>query len=255
MITPQPPSQAPQQPPQQSAHQAPQQFTAVFEEKIIYNDKYVEYHFELQQPHRMEFAAGQYVSMKVSERGDRRSYSICSSPLVQHGFELLLDVSPHGIGTQYIENLNFGDQVEVLAPLGGFVIQQQLQEEEFVFVATGSGIAPFRSMLLDLLQGQHDTRPITLYWGLRHAQHLFWQNDFLDLAQAFPNFKFHPVISQAVDEWPLCRGRVTDCLSIHELPKQAGYYLCGNAAMITEVNTLLQQKGVLEQNIHYEKFY
>ena len=122
-------------------------------------------------------------------------------------------------------------------------------------MATGSCIAPFHSMVLHLLHEKQDTREITLYWGLRYAQDLFWQNDFQDLAEAFPNFKFHPVLSKAPDVWPLCRGRVTDCLSVHGAPATTGYYLCGNDHMVKDAITLLQQAGVPVEHIHHEKFY
>lgn len=237
------------------ASMPPQLFQARLEDTIVHNQKFTQYHFELAQPHRLEFAAGQYVSMKVSDRGERRSYSICSNPGVQHGFELLIDITPGGVGSQYLQNLKLGDVVEVLAPMGVFTLNGPQTEKALAFVATGSGIAPFRSMVQYLLQEQHDQRPITLYWGLRYAQDLFWQNDFQDMAEAFPNFKFHPVLSKAPDEWPLCRGRVTDCLSVHGVNAETGFYLCGNDHMVKDSIALLQQAGVPAEHVHHEKFY
>lgn len=237
--------------------QPPQRYLAKLEDKTVHNDKFVQYKFECTQPHRMEFVAGQYVSIKVAENGTRRSYSISSSPGIQHGFETLVDIEPAGIGCQFLGNLKFGDEIELLAPLGQFVIDTQLGEEEVVLVATGSGISPFMSMVQDLLQEKQDTRPITLYWGMRYAEHLFWQDEFRLLAENFANFKFHPVLSKAPEEWPLCRGRVTDCLSVHQLSQstKAGYYLCGSAPMIADVSQVLAGRGVQPEYIHHEKFY
>ena len=99
------------------------------------------------------------------------------------------------------------------------------------------------------------SRPIILYWGLRHAEDLIYQDEFQQLSTAFPNFKFHPVLSQSPNEWSLCRGRVTDCLSIHDLMPNSGYYLCGNQTMIADVITVLTQRGVAAEKIHHEKFY
>jgi len=62
-------------------------------------------------------------------------------------------------------------------------------------------------------------------------------------------------MSQARQEWPLCRGHVTDCLAIHAVPVNAGFYLCGNTAMVQDVKKVLIDKGVAEANIHHEKFY
>ena len=83
----------------------PQQFKARLEDRIVHNDKYIQCSFELTQPFRMPFLAGQYVSIKVSDRGDRRSYSICSPPGIEHGFELMVDVRPQGLGSKFLQNL------------------------------------------------------------------------------------------------------------------------------------------------------
>jgi CDP-4-dehydro-6-deoxyglucose reductase, E3 len=234
--------------------QPPQQYTARVEDITIFNDKYVRFFFEVEQPHTLTFAAGQYVSIKVAEDGTRRSYSICSRPDISHGFELLIDLTPQGPGTVYLKNLKVGDTISFLAPLGRFVLSDQ-PAAAISFVATGSGIAPFRSMILDLLQLQGDARPITLYWGLRYVEQMFWQDEFSELSEAFPNFSFHPVISKPVPEWPLCRGRVTDCLSVHAQAPQTAYYLCGNAGMITDTLQLLANQGVPAEYVHHEKFF
>ncbi|NCN82693.1 MAG: hypothetical protein GW947_01885 [Candidatus Pacebacteria bacterium] len=233
----------------------PKQYRAKLEDKQQLNERFVQYYFELVEPNELVFSAGQYASLKVSEKGERRSYSICSSPAVSHGFELLIDHQPAGVGCTYLENLQFGQEIELLAPLGIFTIVADEAETSLALVATGSGIAPFRSMLLERLQVVKDTRPITLYWGMRHANTLFWEDEFEELAQSFPNFSFHPVLSQAEQAWPLCRGRVTDCLNTHEQAAGVGYYLCGSTKMITDVSQTVLAKGVTEQRIHHEKFY
>lgn len=233
----------------------PKQYRAKLEDKAQLNERFVQYHFELVEPNELTFAAGQYASIKVSEKGERRSYSICSSPAVSHGFELLVDHKPAGIGCTYLENMVFGQEIEFLAPLGIFTIVPDETETSLALIATGSGIAPFRSMLFEQLQVKHDARPITLHWGMRHANNLFWEDEFEELAQSFPNFSFHPVISQPEQAWPLCRGRVTDCLSTHELAAGTGYYLCGNAQMIEDVTQTLLAKSVTAEHIHHEKFY
>lgn len=233
----------------------PKPYTARLADKRIYNPKFEQYSFELVSPNTLEFQAGQYVSFAVSDQGHRRSWSISSSPDVANRFEIVIDPAPMGIGTQFLQGLALGQEVQVLAPLGQFVIDESGVEQAIVFVATGVGLTPFRSMILDLLQVKNDPREIILHWGLRHVEELIWQDEFTELSKHFPNFRFHPVISQAPQEWPLCRGRVTDCLSVHELPAGAGYYLCGNEKMIGDVTNLLATKGVPPERIHREKFY
>jgi len=233
----------------------PQQFKARIEDRVIQNDKFFTISFELIEPGAMEFKAGQYVSIKVDAAGTRRSYSIASRPDINHGFELAIDVTPGGVGTTFLRDMPLGTEVEVLGPLGSFVIADDPTEKAIVLVGTGSGIAPLRSMLLDLLQVKQDTRPIILHWGIRFVESLFWENEFQDIVERFPNFKFHPVVSKAIDGWTLCRGRVTDCLSTHELPTEAGYYLCGGKPMIESVVKLLGERGIAPEHIHHEKFF
>ncbi|MEN8253145.1 MAG: FAD-binding oxidoreductase [Patescibacteria group bacterium] len=232
----------------------PQQFTAKLQDKIDLNDKYVKYSFELIEPNKMEFLAGQYISIKVNENGSRRSYSICSSPKVDHGFELLVDIEPNGVGVSYLQSLNFGDEISFLGPMGIFVVDEK-QTDELVFVATGSGIAPFHSMVLDLLQNKGEQRKITLYWGMRYSKQIFWLDEFKELMDNFSQFNFHPVLSKAEPGWTLCHGRVTDCLMVHGFPANGDYYLCGSKAMIEESGEILKKSGISKEKIHFEKFW
>ena len=232
-----------------------QQFTAKLEDKVELNDKYVQYSFELVSPNKMEFSAGQYISIKVDEKGTRRSYSIFSSPSVDHGFDLLVDIEPNGIGVSYLQSLQFGDEISFLGPLGIFVVNQENQTDELVFIATGSGFAPFHSMILDLLQSKKTQRKITLYWGMRYSKHIFWLDEFQSLMDNFANFSFHPVLSKAEKGWTLCHGRVTDCLMVHGFPENGDYYLCGSKDMIEDSQKLLTEGGISSEKIHFEKFW
>jgi len=236
----------------------PQQFTAKLKERIEYNPKFTLFQFEVSLPHRLDFIAGQYVSLKVSAKGDRRSYSIVTPPELAHQLDLLIDQAPNGLGCQYLRSLEFGQEVPFLAPLGLFFVadQEKVTEEQLVFIATGSGIAPFQSMILDQLQTKKDPRAITLYWGLRHESDLFLLEQFQELAETHPNFTFYPILSQAQDDWNLSRGRVTDIVSVHTHQKKTGFYLCGNPHMIKDMEKiLLNEKNVLKENIHQESFF
>ncbi len=233
----------------------PQLFSAKLADKLTLSHKFIQLFFELVTPNYLEFTAGQYISIAVHPDGHRRAYSICSSPGKSHGFELLVEIFPSGMGSEFLNTLQFGDEITFLAPLGTFTVAPEIKDQPVTFVATGSGIAPFRSMILDQLQQQGRTLPITSYWGLRHSEDLFWQDEFQQLADEYPQFHFHPVLSQPGAEWPLCTGRVTDCLFVHELTPAAQYYLCGSSAMIEDTTRLLTERGVEKELIHREKFY
>lgn len=237
-----------------------QKFTARVADAQQITQKYLHLYVELIKPHRLEFTAGQYIILNIPGSEQNKNYSIASSPAIDHAIELLIDIAPHGVGTTYIQGLKAGDSISFMAPAGMFTISQPGTptgdaEKSLVCIASGSGITPIRSMILDQLQTRGDTRPITLYWGLRHEGDLCWLEDWEELEKSFTNFTFHPVLSQAEATWTLCRGRVTDCLFVHPFPANGGYYICGNRIMIEDTAKLVQSKGVQEQYIHHEKFY
>ncbi len=241
-----------------------QTFSARLSEKQIYNDIYTLFHFELTTPPRIQFTAGQYVLLRVPNTPYRRSYSIASEPDLEHAIQLLVDLRPQGEATRYLGGLELGDEIEFMGPLGTFTVpprdsEHGKEEDSLWFVATGSGIAPYRSMIEDLLVDDADARPITLVWGLRHAEHQFWYDEFMQLAEQHANFTFRPILSQPPAEWPLDRGRVTDILLAHQFEEEdlsrIGFFLCGGSSMIEDARAILQKRGVLEQQIHLEKFY
>jgi ferredoxin-NADP reductase len=234
----------------------PKLYTATLVERIDLTEKFIHLKFELVEPHTLEFVAGQYASISMPDGQSRRSYSMCHSPSSTHGFELMVDVSPGGIGSTYLNNLKIGEQIVALSPLGRFTVEPFWERTTpIVFIATGSGITPYRSMISALFEAGQTQRPMTLFWGLRNVKDLFWQDEFQRLAQQYPSFHFHPVISRPEVEWPLCVGRVTDCLTIHQLPADADYLLCGNASMIQDATLKLEQLGVPKDRLHFEKFY
>jgi NAD(P)H-flavin reductase len=234
-------------------------YTAKLTQRRDFNETFFQLYFELMEPNRLEFKSGQYVLLNVPGEGKKKSYSICSSPQTQHAIELLIDSAPDGPGSRYLKALKVGETITFMAPFGNFVLPPvgsplEQAETSLAFVATGSGIAPMPSFLDDLLVARGDKRPITLYWGLRYAEDQFWYEEFSEMAQIHPNFRFHPVLSRAPEEWPLCRGRVTDCLTVHAQAPNTGYYLCGSSAMIDDVSAILAKQGVLKEHIHHERF-
>jgi len=233
-----------------------QQFKGKVSEHILMNEKFQYLHIELMEPHRIEFKAGQFVSIDVG--GERRSYSIASVPAMDHAIEICVDISPGGKGSTYLKNLKPGDVVSFLGPLGEFVIKEENKEKEkkLLLIATGSGIASIRSMVLDLLEEKNDKRFIKLHWGLRFVEDMFWEDDFRRLHKHYDNFNFHLTLSKPPEKWPLCSGHVTECVEVEiKLGVDWGVYLCGNKAMIDEVSELVQKKGVVKEQIYFEKFF
>lgn len=122
-----------------------------------------------------------------------------------------------------------------------------------MFVATGTGIAPIRSMILAQLQRAPD-RPITLFWGLRSQRDLYWQEEWAALATAHPNFSVATTLSRPEPGWQGACGRVTTLVEERmSFVNNLAVYLCGGSGMIKDVTARLQAKGLCP--IYREKYY
>lgn len=251
----------------------PQKYIARVSDKycVSENEKYVYIKFELVSPDRISFEAGQYVSIKINEAGERRSYSIASTPSDDHGFHLLVEIVEGGKGSNFLNNLVVGQEVEVLAPMGQFVVNADTSarqhintctrenvETKLLFVATGSGIVPLWSMINDQLITKSEKRQMRLHWGMRSEDDLFFVDKLERLANEHSNFVYDVVLSKPSLEWGLCSGHVQDCLERDFGPK-AGLveweaYVCGRPEMIEAVSSKMIALGMLTQNIHHEKY-
>lgn len=206
---------------------------------------------EFEKPY--EFAAGQYVSLKVADDGMRRSYSIASNP-DGSSIELLVDVAPMGVGSKYVLGLNIGDSVEVLGPMGHFVLAEPTKN--VLFVATGSGIVPFRPMIREFLEKRGFKGEVHLDWGMRYEEDLFWIDEFKKLEIDHPNFRFDVVLSKPTKDWSACSGHVNDCLMKHRANWEGWEaYLCGSQQMVADVNAVLMKLGIKQEEIRFEKFF
>lgn len=210
----------------------------------------------LREPQEIQFKAGQFVSFEIPKEGlpfpVTRPYSIASPPSTRDRVRLLFNLVAGGPGSTYLYGLKEGEQVAFKGPAGSFFLRDE-PTKHLLFVATGTGIAPFRSMLLSLLE-RNTGQPLTLYWGLRYERDLYYQDELAEWAARYPAFTFITTLSQPGPAWRGAQGRVTTLVrervtSVANL----ALYLCGNGAMIKEVTALIQEKGLCP--IYREKYY
>lgn len=213
------------------------------------------HHFVIKTEEEFNFKPGQFISIKVDPQ-KINSYSIAGQPS-KNEFELLVDIGPGGLGSKYFEHLKVGDEIIHLSPAGIFTPKLDDGCQSLVFLATGSGIAPIKSMI-DSLLASGDNRPIILYFGLRHNTDVFWQEYFEKLSQSHPNFTFKLCLSQPDDNWNGNRGRITQIFKqdVASNPiSNSSAYICGNKNMIEDGVQLLKELGCPENHIYYEKYY
>lgn len=230
----------------------PQKYQAVISEKKWIAKKVIEVHFLLKNPEEIVFTAGQTMMIYIAQ-GINRSMSIASSPLSSRELTICWDVSPMGPGAHWLLDHTIGDSVEFMAPLGVFTFDTE-SKRKAIFMATGTGIAPFRSFL-DTFLAQGLLHEAELYWGLRHEEDIFWKDIFETYQANNPHFSFHLSLSQPSETWTGKKGHITQHVFSNQIQKDADYYLCGSGAMVQEVYTRLSQEGVDEKQIKRELFF
>jgi CDP-4-dehydro-6-deoxyglucose reductase len=204
----------------------------------------------------VDYLPGQFVSLKVSEEGLRRSYSVASLS-GKKVIDLVVDIAPMGVGSQYVLGLKVGESVEVIGFLGKFTVNEDILEsrKELLFVGTGTGIAPLKPMIEDLLVNKGFRGQVYLVWGMRYETDLYWIKEIDKLQRDFDNFHFETVLSKPGSSWPGIQGHVGDFIREMNLEwKKINVYLCGNPEMITEVREILINKEVTEERILHERF-
>ena len=210
----------------------------------------------LVEPPRITFKAGQFLSFEVGQDALKRTivrpYSIASPPSRPDVITLLFNLVPGGPGSTYLFSLRVGDETQFKGPTGAFYLRDD-PARDLLFVATGTGIAPLRSMLYALSE-RGFPRPVTLYWGLRSQRDLYYQDELEALARAHPNISFVTTLSRPEEGWTGERGRVTPLVEARIASVQnLAVYLCGNEGMIKDVTAVLQKKGLCP--IYREKYY
>jgi len=199
------------------------------------------------------YKPGQYISVKVAD-SRINCYSIATDE-GENKFSLLIDTSPGGPGSKYFENLKAGDKITFLGPFGTFIFKLDNTVKHILFLGTGSGCAPLRCIIDNLLKVEHVQTPMTLYLGLRYQAEIFWQDYFEKLSKDYPNFNFVLVISKPDAGWQGKSGHITDFIS-QGFSSMSGLaaYLCGNISMIEEATDILISHGLAKEKIYTEKF-
>jgi NAD(P)H-flavin reductase len=228
----------------------PQKFTAIVLSKEKISAKVYLVRFSV--PLTFTFIAGQTVMMYVTP-GVNRVMSLSSSPFETGYIEMIHDVSPGGPGSQWTMGAKIGDTIQMMGPLGRFVLAEN--DLPKVFIATGSGVAPYYSILHQL---HHDGKNISikLYWGLRFEEDIFWQKEFEQMTRDFPEFYFLLTLSQSSLTWAGDRGHVTeDVIKNIEIHRLSEFYLCGNQKMVREMTEQLLSNNIEKSRIYSELFF
>ena len=168
--------------------------------------------------------------------------------------------TPPGKVSSYIFDLKPGDKCTISGPYGEFFIKET--KNEMVYIGGGAGMAPLRSHIFELLKGREEKdRKITYWYGGRSERELFYVDEFRDLEEKFPNFKFNIALSDPLpgSNWDGPRGFIhqvllDEYLKDHPAPEDIEYYICGPPMMLQAVLQMLDSLGVEPENIAFDDF-
>jgi ferredoxin-NADP reductase len=212
--------------------------------------------FEAAGVDRLDFIPGQFVSLSsiVEDKKVTRAYSIASPP-DGNIFELCLNRVKEGRLSPRLFEMQVGDTIEMQGPLGYFVLRKPANDS--VLVATGTGIAPFRSMLkAHFAASDSEPRRFTLIFGVRYERNIMYREEFERIAADHPDsFRFWPTLSRPDTPWEGRTGHVQNHLleAIGER-RDVDVYICGLKLMVDDVRQRLKDLGFDRKHIIYEKY-
>jgi len=212
---------------------------------------------------RFDFTPGQFVSITATKEDGKpitRAYSIASEPHGDSTFELCLNRVQDGWMSNRLCDLAEGDRITWHGPHGLFVLKQPLFDS--IFICTGTGVAPFRSMLRWMFEepGRDGGRELWLVYGTRHADTIYYRDEFEELAQRHPNFHYIITLSRPHEGWTGPKGyvqeRVREILATRpdNGVGNTHAYICGLNEMVSANREQLKSLGWDRKQIFFERY-
>lgn len=202
-----------------------------------------------------DFIPGQFVTLDlpIHEKANKRwrSYSIASWPDGTNVFELVIVLDELGAGTHYLfEEVVVGSELSFRGAQGVFTLKEPLDKDLFL-VCTGTGIAPFRSMIHHIKNEKIPHKNIYLIFGCRTKDTLLYYEEMKELRESVPDFQYIPTLSR--EEWEGSTGYVHHIYEeLCAERKPANFFLCGWRGMIDEAKRRVTDMGYDKKDIHVE---
>jgi benzoate/toluate 1,2-dioxygenase reductase subunit len=206
--------------------------------------------FTLDRPAGIAFLPGQYVNLVVPGTEQRRSYSFSSAPGADHLSFLVRDIQA-GLMSGWLRAAQPGARMAFTGPAGSFYLREV--RRPLLFLAGGTGLAPFLSMLGHLAE-TGCAHPVRLVYGVTHDADLVGLDALQDHAARLPGFSFVTCVAAEASTHPR-KGYVTAHVDPAWLNGgDVDVYLCGPPPMVEAVRGWLATQGVTPASFHYEKF-
>jgi CDP-4-dehydro-6-deoxyglucose reductase, E3 len=237
--------------PTRGAAPAPERRTAVVHSVRAWVDGIAHVELDLEGD-ALQYLPGQYMNVLLDD-GSHRSFSMASAPAGQRVDFHVRRISGGRFTDGALRSLAPGQHLRVEIPLGSFRFHAE-DDRPLVMVATGTGIAPIKSMLEALLDDD-DCPPVSLYWGMRSDRELYLANEILGWADRLYEFQFVPVLSQPAADWRGRRGYVQSAV-LADWPdlSEHAVYLCGSPSMIADAKRAFVARGASLAHLYADAF-
>jgi len=209
-----------------------------------------------------QYLPGQYLTLKANVNGEelRRSYSLCSTP-IENSWRVAVKRIENGKFSTYVnEVLKVGDNMDVMSPMGSFLLPSHTENKNFVFFAAGSGITPVFSMVKNILVNDADSQ-VTLVYGNKGFNSIIFREDLEALKNRYMNrFRVIHILSRESLGNDLQKGRIDKEKTSHilqsliQLDNIDGVFICGPEDMILGVKEAFIEAGMDSKSIHFELF-
>ncbi|MEY4768629.1 MAG: hypothetical protein RL637_1268 [Pseudomonadota bacterium] len=200
-----------------------------------------------------EFEPGQFVELEIPKFNIKRAYSIANEPNWEGRLEFFIRLQLNGQFSHYLlQQAKVGDYVQIHGPMGHFTLPTQGLKPT-CFIAGGTGIAPFLSMLRRLSAWGEDY-PIQLFFGINTEAEYFAQTELKELS--LPQLKITPCVWQASENWQGFIGTPVEAFKryLQQTSVLPQVLLCGPPALVEAAIEVAIQAGISTEHIWVEKF-
>ena len=205
-----------------------------------------------------EFKTGQFITLWWPDTPTyKRAYSLSSCALDRGYYEVTVKRDGK-MGTRIVDWAKAGDKFFVVPPVGKFLPVFEPPNKHLICIAGGSGVTPFRGFVREATWRKLETK-ITILYSVHTPGDIIFKNEFQQLEQENPNFKFHVTCTRVPpeDSWAGRRGRVTpEWIKEHisDLPNII-FYTCGSNALVKFAEeVILRDLGMPKERIKTEKW-
>lgn len=235
--------------------------TARLTKSLLISEKTKHLEFEVNELESFDFVAGQFVSVREPKADGKfvtRAYSIASPPRSDRTFDLCLNRVENGFMSNWLCDQEVGATVHFHGPHGHFVMHPERRDT--IFIATGTGVAPFRSMVQWLFREpeRNQGHDFWLVYGTRYEEDIYYREEFVEYAKKHPNFHYEMLLSRPPEGSPIRKGYVQE--RVREIAtgrpvESIECYICGLNDMVSANRALLKDElGWDKKHVVFERY-